>query len=166
MLTRWGSKRLPLRRLFSTDGHQQAPPVQPEPQKDHQQQQKDNQQESNNKRRRPRWALRVVALSVAAAGVSGAALYAGTQTKDAWLTWSVVRHVPLNALSRLAGDVAHWPVPRILRRPLFGLYAWVYGADLSEAERPVDEYGTVQAFFTRRLKAGSRLGGAPFETRR
>jgi len=98
----------------------------------------------------------LLAAGVGVLGVSAAALYGAAQTQDAWLAWSVVRHLPMNALSRAAGVVGAWPVPRVLRRPLFGLFALVYGANLDEAERPVAEYGTLQAFFTRRLKPGVR----------
>jgi phosphatidylserine decarboxylase len=95
-------------------------------------------------------------VTVGSVGAFSAVLYAGTKTQDAWLAWSIARHLPLNAMSRLTGSLGSLTVPQWLRKPLFSAYAYVYGADLAEADRPVEQYATFQAFFTRRLKPGAR----------
>jgi phosphatidylserine decarboxylase len=43
-----------------------------------------------------------------------------------------------------------------MRTTLYRGFARRYGADLSEAERPLDEYQSFDAFFTRRLRSGVR----------
>jgi len=54
------------------------------------------------------------------------------------------------------GAVARTPLPRFLRRPVYATFARRVGADLSEVERPLDEYGCLDDFFVRRLKPGAR----------
>jgi phosphatidylserine decarboxylase len=119
-----------------------------------------NQNETRDRRRRhhrgAQWARRAVALTVGSACVLTAVLYAGTKTHEAWLAWSIARHLPLNAMSRLTGSLAALTVPPWLRRPLFSAFAYVYGADLAEADRPVEQYASFQEFFTRRLKPNVR----------
>lgn len=44
-----------------------------------------------------------------------------------------------------------------LRRPLLSRFAAAFGADLSEADRPLEGYVSFLDFFTRRLKPGLRL---------
>jgi phosphatidylserine decarboxylase len=60
------------------------------------------------------------------------------------------------ALYPLVERLADAPVPRLLRGPLYRSYAWVWGADLAEAEGPLERYPTLAAFFARRLRAGVR----------
>lgn len=43
-----------------------------------------------------------------------------------------------------------------MRRPVFGAYARITGADAGEAELPLEAYGSLDQFFVRRLKPGSR----------
>ena len=45
---------------------------------------------------------------------------------------------------------------RPLRRLILGRFAAAFGANLEEADRPLEEYTSVLDFFTRRLKPGSR----------
>jgi phosphatidylserine decarboxylase len=59
-------------------------------------------------------------------------------------------------MSRAFGRISDVPVPRVLRRPLFGGFARLVGADLSEAELPVAEYRSLNDFFVRRLRPGAR----------
>lgn len=42
------------------------------------------------------------------------------------------------------------------RRPVIGTLARWVGADVEEAEKPIEEYGSVNAFFARHLKLGAR----------
>ncbi len=58
--------------------------------------------------------------------------------------------------SRVVGWAATRPLPRSWREPLLGRFAWHYGIDLAEAERPLADYPSLQVLFTRRLKPGLR----------
>ena len=49
------------------------------------------------------------------------------------------------------------PVPL---RPALGRFAAAYGLDLGEAEHPLEDYPSLQALFTRRLKAGAAAPGS------
>jgi phosphatidylserine decarboxylase len=63
---------------------------------------------------------------------------------------------PKKAGSACVGALVRLPLPRGLRRLLLGRFAAAYGADLSEAERPIEDYVSFLDFFTRRLKPGLR----------
>jgi len=56
----------------------------------------------------------------------------------------------------VVGWVAERTLPRGVRAPLLGRFARAYDIDLAEAEFPLDDYPSLQAFFTRRLKPGLR----------
>ncbi|MEN8374715.1 MAG: archaetidylserine decarboxylase [Gemmatimonadota bacterium] len=56
----------------------------------------------------------------------------------------------------MAARLADSPVPKALRWPLYRAFAAAVGADTGETERPLASYGTFDAFFTRRLRAGAR----------
>lgn len=75
-------------------------------------------------------------------------------------TWRLILaalgRLPQGALSRSFGRIADVPLPPALRRPVLGAFARAVGIDLSEAELPLEEYGSLNAFFVRRLRAGSR----------
>jgi phosphatidylserine decarboxylase len=71
-------------------------------------------------------------------------------------TLAALARLPQGALSRGFGRLADLPVPRPLRGAVIGGFARAVGVDLSEAERPVGEYRSVNAFFTRRLRPGAR----------
>jgi len=63
----------------------------------------------------------------------------------------------LRSASSLAmGWLADRHVPRALRPLVYGGYARITGADPSEAELGYEGYGSLGAFFVRRLKAGAR----------
>jgi len=64
--------------------------------------------------------------------------------------------LPQGALSRGLGRLADMPIPRPLRRPVLGAFARTVGADIAEAELPLEEYPTLDAFFVRRLRPGAR----------
>ena len=63
--------------------------------------------------------------------------------------------------SSLVGLGANATIPPTLRRKLIGGFAARFGADVSEAEKPIEEYRSILDFFTRRLKPGLRPQAAP-----
>lgn len=63
--------------------------------------------------------------------------------------------------SRVVGWAATRTLPLGWREPILSRFAARYGADPSEAELPLTGYPSLQAFFTRRLKAGLRPQDAP-----
>ncbi len=74
--------------------------------------------------------------------------------------WSVLpralARLPQGAISRLTGRIADLRIPMRLRSPLLGTFARVAGIDPAEAERPIDEYASLNEFFVRRLRSGAR----------
>lgn len=68
---------------------------------------------------------------------------------------------PKKAGSRFVGWVATRTLPPSWREPLLGRFAHHYGIDLAAAERPLADYPSLQALFTRRLKPGLRPQEAP-----
>jgi phosphatidylserine decarboxylase len=77
--------------------------------------------------------------------------------KDALIV-SALSLVPRNRGARAMGLLARAGVSRFAR----SAFVRAYGVDLDEAEQPLDAYPTLEALFTRRLKAGARpVDGAP-----
>jgi phosphatidylserine decarboxylase len=68
----------------------------------------------------------------------------------------ILRLYPKRLGSALAGWAARQPVPRAFRKTLLGGFAAQVGANLDEAELPIEDYPSLQALFTRRLKPGLR----------
>ncbi len=68
----------------------------------------------------------------------------------------MVRWAPKGTYSRLIGYVADRKLPRPLREPVYTAFAKRVGANLDEVERPLADYPSLGAFFTRRLKPGAR----------
>ncbi|SCU96659.1 LAME_0F16996g1_1 [Lachancea meyersii CBS 8951] len=65
--------------------------------------------------------------------------------------------LPLNAMSRLWGQVNSLTLPVWLRPWSFRLYAAVFGANLDEMQDPVlEHYQNLSEFFYRQIKAGTR----------
>ena len=60
------------------------------------------------------------------------------------------------ALSHAVGWLADLGIPGFLRRPVFGTYCLLTGADASEARLPYRGYTSLAGFFVRRLKEGAR----------
>jgi phosphatidylserine decarboxylase len=60
------------------------------------------------------------------------------------------------ALSRLCGWICSLPLPRWLRPRLFGWFARRYGADLGQVDGQLADFRSLQDFFRRPLRAGSR----------
>lgn len=75
-------------------------------------------------------------------------------------TWrallALLGRLPQGAMSRAFGRVADVPLPRPLRRAVLGTFARAVGVDLSEAEHPLEHYGSLNEFFVRRLRPGIR----------
>ena len=72
------------------------------------------------------------------------------------LSYTLLKLLPKNTLSRAVGAACRMNAPRPVMRAVIRAFARKYGVDESEAERPIDEYPTFGEFFTRRLKPGAR----------
>ncbi|HEX9594387.1 MAG TPA: archaetidylserine decarboxylase [bacterium] len=72
------------------------------------------------------------------------------------MNMGLLRLLPLSLLSRVVGWAARRTWPPWLLQPFLRAYASHYGVALEEAELPLAGYHTVEAFFTRRLRAGLR----------
>lgn len=77
------------------------------------------------------------------------------------LSLNLLRLYPKRLGSAAAGWAASRPLPPALRAPLLGQFARAYHLDLGEAEHPLEAYPSLQALFTRRLKAGLRPQAEP-----
>ncbi|KSU81212.1 MULTISPECIES: archaetidylserine decarboxylase [Fictibacillus] len=64
----------------------------------------------------------------------------------------VIRLLPQNAISRTAGKWGHSSLSRHIIKP----YSALYKIDKEEIEKPLEEYPTFTAFFTRKLKEDAR----------
>lgn len=61
--------------------------------------------------------------------------------------------MPLKTMSRLWGRFNQMELPVFLRKPLLGLYIWMFGCDLQEAEiEDLKLYRNLGEFFRRQLK--------------
>lgn len=72
------------------------------------------------------------------------------------LSYTLLKLLPKNTLSRAVGAACRVNAPRPVMRAVIRAFARKYGVDESEAERPLHEYPTFTEFFTRRLKPGAR----------
>jgi phosphatidylserine decarboxylase len=68
-----------------------------------------------------------------------------------------LRVLPRKRLSRLLGRLTRVPAPPPVLRAAMQVYCRAYGVDLSECDVPQRGFRTFDAFFTRRLKPGSRI---------
>jgi phosphatidylserine decarboxylase len=68
----------------------------------------------------------------------------------------ILRWTPKGTFSRVVGQLARLPVPRPLRRPIYGGFARTVGADLSQIDGPLEQFERFDDFFTRPLAAGLR----------
>ena len=69
---------------------------------------------------------------------------------------AMLGRLPQASLSRGLGHIADIPVPRRLRPVILGRVARALGIDITEAERPLEEYGSLNELFVRRLRPGVR----------
>jgi phosphatidylserine decarboxylase len=69
---------------------------------------------------------------------------------------ALLRRLPQAALSRSLGSLADVRLPRAMRSTVIGGFARAVGIDVTEAEKPVTEYASLNAFFVRRLRVGVR----------
>ena len=72
------------------------------------------------------------------------------------LSYTLLRLLPKNTLSRAVGAACRISAPKPVMRAVIRTFARKYGVETSEAEQPFDEYPTFTEFFTRRLKPGAR----------
>lgn len=72
------------------------------------------------------------------------------------LSQAVLRWGPASLYSRAVGAAARMPLPTALRGPAVRAFARAVGANLGEADRPIDDYPTLGAFFARALRDGAR----------
>jgi phosphatidylserine decarboxylase len=70
--------------------------------------------------------------------------------------WVLLYLLPKNAISRGAGWIASLRLPSMIQRIQIRIFSRATGIDLSEAGEPVENYDSLQAFFTRSLRAGAR----------
>lgn len=59
-------------------------------------------------------------------------------------------------VSRTMGHLVRVRAPKPVLQAAIRTFARVYGADLTESERPLTDFASFQEFFTRRLKPGAR----------
>jgi phosphatidylserine decarboxylase len=72
------------------------------------------------------------------------------------LLLGILRRLPQATLSRGFGQLADVRVPAALRPMVLGGFARMAGMDLSEAERPLESYESINDLFVRRLRQGAR----------
>ena len=66
--------------------------------------------------------------------------------------------MPLKAMSRAWGKFNEMDLPVSLRKPLLGLYVWMFGVNLREAEdENLKNYRNLSEFFRRQLKPDARI---------
>lgn len=68
----------------------------------------------------------------------------------------ILKFLPRVLISRLIGKLAALRSPAFLVRPVMKWFANRYKLDLNEAEKEFDEYPSLNALFTRKLKPGLR----------
>ena len=67
-----------------------------------------------------------------------------------------LRLLPRRTVSRTLGVLGRLRLPGILLRPVLRSYIRHFDVDLTEAERPLEDYASFNDFFTRSLKPGAR----------
>jgi len=70
--------------------------------------------------------------------------------------YRLLRFVPKNHASYFVGKLVHLPLPPPLATPLVRWFARAFDIDTEIAARPLHEYPSIGAFFTRELKEGFR----------
>jgi len=72
------------------------------------------------------------------------------------ISLALLSRLPQAALSRGLGHLADLQIPHAMRAPILGRVARTLGIDLTEAARPLEEYGSLNELFVRELKPGAR----------
>ena len=65
--------------------------------------------------------------------------------------------LPKNLLSRLLGGLTGLILPQFILQPIMNWFIKKYGVNTKEAELPIQEYRSINLFFTRALKNGVRV---------
>jgi phosphatidylserine decarboxylase len=68
----------------------------------------------------------------------------------------VIPQLPKKWMSHWVGKAAHVPWPQTMNRRMVKVFARHYQIDLSEIEKPIEDYSTLGEFFSRKLKPGVR----------
>ena len=68
----------------------------------------------------------------------------------------IMPQLPKKWMSHLVGKMAHLQIPQKVNRQLVKNFAKAYKIDLSEIEKPLEDYKTLGEFFSRKLKEGAR----------
>ncbi len=69
----------------------------------------------------------------------------------------LLRLLPKNMVSKLNGFLAGLRLPRFIMTPIILAFARIYKINIQEAELEIRDYDSLNTFFTRSLKNGSRL---------
>jgi phosphatidylserine decarboxylase len=72
------------------------------------------------------------------------------------LSYTILKLLPKNTLSRALGAVLRAPMPHAVHKQIIRRFAKAYGVNASESEQEITSYRTFAEFFTRRLKPGLR----------
>lgn len=64
--------------------------------------------------------------------------------------------IPKNLLSYLVGVGARWQIPSFLRAPVLQGFVKLFSIDMSEADRPLLSYQSIEEVFCRSLRPGER----------
>jgi phosphatidylserine decarboxylase len=78
------------------------------------------------------------------------------EARGSRLVRDLIRWAPKRTFSTALGAVARIPVPQAARAAVYRAWAHRFGIDLGEVELPLEDYPTLDEFFTRRLRDGAR----------
>ncbi len=73
-----------------------------------------------------------------------------------WLYDQVIPQLPKKWMSHYVGKAAHLNLPSAVRKRMIKKFARLYKIDLSEIEKPIEDYSSLGEFFSRRLKPNAR----------
>ncbi len=73
-----------------------------------------------------------------------------------WLYDQIMPQLPKKWMSHYLGRMAHLKIPQSLNRKLIKKFARYYEIDLSEIEKPIEDYQSLGEFFSRKLKPDAR----------
>lgn len=68
----------------------------------------------------------------------------------------IIKNIPQNFISWLTGALTRCQFPDFLKPFIHTLFVRATGIDMTEAQKPLDEYKTIEDIFTRALKPGFR----------